>query len=212
LSSDTLTQFIPPSDHMPFPPLFQTAAEGSRSAWGSFHSGIAARRKAIQLRRGARNKRSSHTMKTLQLFLGALSIASFTACERKAGRSDTHDGHVHVAPHGGTLVELGEHAYAVELVRDDAAGRLTAYVFDGHVEKSIRITSPTLELIAMPGGSYTPVSMKAVANPITGETIGDTSQFEASAEWLKTAGEFAGIFTIEIRGTRYEQVAYSLPK
>lgn len=155
---------------------------------------------------------SAKTMKTLHLFLGALLIAALSACARKADSDEKHGGHEHTAPHGGTLVELGEHAYSLELVRDTAAGKLTAYVFDGHVEKSVRIKSPTLELIAMPGGAYTPLSLKAVANPITGETVGDTSQFEAQADWLKTAGEFAGIFTLEIRGTKFEQVPYALPK
>lgn len=151
-------------------------------------------------------------MKILHAFLGALLVAAFSACGQKGGNGEEHGGHVHSAPHGGTLVELGEHAYNLELVRDTAAGTLTAYVLDGHAENFVRITSPTLELIAMPGGMYTPVTLKAVANPSTGETIGDTSQFEAQADWLKTADEFAGIITVEIRGMRFEQMAFSLPK
>jgi hypothetical protein len=151
-------------------------------------------------------------MKTLHVLLGALLIAALSGCGKKPETGEKHAGHEHAAPHGGTLVELGEHAYSMELLRDSVAGKLTAYVFDGHVEKSVRIKSPTLELIAMPGGAYTPISLKAVANPVTGETVGDTSQFEAQADWLKTAGEFAGIFTLEIRGTKFEQVPYTLPK
>lgn len=120
----------------------------------------------------------------------------------------SHAAHQHTAPHGGTLVELGEHAYSVEFLRDRAAGKLTVWVLDGHAEKFVRITSPALELIAMPGGKYTPLSLQAVANDATGEKIGDTSQFEAQADWLKTADEFAGILTIEIRGKKYEQVPY----
>jgi hypothetical protein len=151
-------------------------------------------------------------MKILPLFLGALSIAAFSACGKKADSSETHGGHVHKAPHGGTLVEIGEHAYNLELVRDNAAGKLTAYVLDGHAENFVRIKSPLIDLVAMPGGKFTPIALKAVANPSTGETVGDTSQFEAQADWLKTAGGFAGIFTIEIRGRKFEQVAYHLPR
>lgn len=152
-------------------------------------------------------------MKTVHLFLGALLIAAVSACGRKVEHGgEKHGGHVHAAPHGGTLVEIGEHAYNLELVRDNAAGKLTAYVLDGHAENFVRIKSPAIELIAMLGGTYTPVSLKAVANSRTGETVGDTSQFEAQADWLKTAGGFSGIFTVEIRGTKFEQVAYSLAK
>lgn len=126
--------------------------------------------------------------------------------------SNAHAGHAHKAPHGGILVELGDHAYNVELVRDRTAGKLSVWILDGHAENFVRLKSPTLELIAMPGGTFTRLTLQAVANPATGETIGDTSQFEVHADWLKDAGEFAGIFTVEIKGTKFEQVAYSLPE
>jgi hypothetical protein len=85
-------------------------------------------------------------------------------------------------------------------------------VLDGHAENFVRIAAPTLELIAMPGGKFTALTLKAVANPSTGETAGATSQFEVQADWLKTAGDFSGILTIEIKGTKFAQVSYHLPK
>jgi hypothetical protein len=151
-------------------------------------------------------------MKTLHVVIGALILAAFPACGKKSDHAATPAGHVHTAPHGGTLVELGDHAYNIELVRDLAAGKLTAYVLDGHAEKFVRITAPKLDLIAMPGGKYTPLVLQAIPNPATGETPGDTSQFEAQADWLKTADGFAGIFTVEIRGMKFEQVSYHLDR
>ena len=122
-------------------------------------------------------------------------------------------GHVHHAPHGGTLVELGEHAYNVELVRDSAAGKLTAYVLDGHAENFVRIAATSFELIAITGGEKKPLTMRAVANPATGETVGDTSQFEAQADWLKNVAEFPGSITsLEIRGSKFNNVALQLHK
>jgi hypothetical protein len=85
-------------------------------------------------------------------------------------------------------------------------------VLDGHAENFVRLAAPTLELVAMPGGKFTPLTLKAVANPGTGEKVGDTSQFEVQADWLKTTGSFAGIFTIEIKGTVFKDVAFSLAK
>jgi hypothetical protein len=149
-------------------------------------------------------------LKTLHVLLGVLALTAFSACGQKTEHA--HGAHVHKAPHGGTLVELGDHAYSLELVRDNVAGRLTAYVLDGHAEKFVRIKAPTIDLIAMPGGKFTPVSLKAVANSATGETVGDTSQFEAQVDWLKSAEEFAGIVTVEIKGTKFEKVEYALPK
>lgn len=135
------------------------------------------------------------------------------ACAKKADPApNALAGHAHKAPHGGTLVELGEHAYMLELVRNDAAGKLTAYVLDGHAEKPVRIKAPAIELVAMPGGKFMRVSLQAVANPATGEIAGDASQFAATADWLKEADEFAGLVTVEIRGTLFKQVEYELPK
>ncbi len=156
---------------------------------------------------------------SVSLLLPALAaVALFaTACSKsdlpdRNQKSSTSAPHVHSAPHDGTLVEIGDHAYQLELVRDSTAGTLTAYVLDGHAENFVRIAAPSFALIAMPGGQYTPLTLRAVANPSTGETIGDTSQFAVQADWLKTAGGFSGIFTIEIKGTTFEQVSYHVPK
>jgi hypothetical protein len=151
-------------------------------------------------------------MKTLRLLFGVLAITTLVACGKKDHAHEKHGEHTHVAPHGGTLVELGDHAYNLELVRNNEAGKLSAYVLDGHAEKFVRINTSAIELVAMPGGTFTRLSLKAIANPVTGETVGDTSQFEAQADWLKTAGEFAGIVTAEIRGVKFEKVEYTLPK
>lgn len=156
--------------------------------------------------------RSAQTLLAL-----AASVFLSTACSKsdhpdRAPKSAAPAPHVHKAPHDGTLVEIGDHAYNLELVRDPAAGTLTAYVLDGHAENFVRITSLTIELVAMPGGQYTPLTLQAVANPSTGETVGNTSQFAVQADWLKTAGGFSGIFTIEIKGTKFEQVSYHVPK
>jgi hypothetical protein len=160
---------------------------------------------------GRRFSSASLRMKTtrLALLLPIVFAAVFllAACRNKDA---SPAGHQHKAPHGGTLIELGEHAYTVELLRDRDAGKLTAWVLDGHAENFVRITSPALELIAMPGGKFTPLSLQPVANTSTGEKIGDTSQFEIQADWLKTASGFAGILTIEIRGKTYEQVPYEV--
>ncbi len=148
--------------------------------------------------------------------LGVLILCTLAAC----GKKDDHAGHdhlaehqhVHTAPHGGTLIEIGEHAYNLELLRDASTGKLTAWILDGHAENFVRIKSQTLELIAMPSGKFTPLTLQAVANLSTGETVGDTSQFEIQADWLKTTVNFSGIFTLEIKGIKFEKVEFHLEK
>lgn len=121
-------------------------------------------------------------------------------------------GHAHTAPHGGKLVELGQHAYNVELVRDAAAGKLTAYMLDGHAENFIRIEAPSLALVFTVNGEPHGLLLRAVASQATGETVGNTSQFEAEAEWLKGAGELSGVIkTLPIRGSVFSDVSFRLP-
>ncbi len=153
-------------------------------------------------------------MKLIRPFLAALALAALSGC----GKSDPHAGHdhgahVHKAPHGGLLVELGEHAGNLELVRDDAAGKLTVYVLDGHAEDFVRIAAPSISLTAYAAGARQTVTLVAVANPATGETVGNTSQFEAAAPWLKDAGEFNGeVGALEIKGAKFGPAAFKLPK
>jgi len=129
-------------------------------------------------------------------------------CSKSHNHSAASGGHVHTAPHGGTLIEVGDHAYNLELVRDAAAGKLTVYILDGHAENFIRIAAPSIELVAIAGGERRPLTLQAVANPATGETVGNTSQFEAQADWLKSTAEFPGtVSAIDIRGTKFNNIA-----
>jgi hypothetical protein len=149
-------------------------------------------------------------MKLLPVPLLTTLLVLLPSCSRPESASG---GHVHRAPHGGTLVEIGQHAYNLELVHDAAAGKLTAYVLDGHAENFIRIATPAIELVAFTGGEKRPLTLRAVANSATGETVGDTSQFEAQADWLKNTSEFPGeVASIEIRGTRFQNIALYLRK
>jgi len=152
-------------------------------------------------------------MKSTRLLLALVATVLLTvSCSKSSDHGPAHAGaHAHTAPHGGILVELGEHAYNLELLRDPATGKLTVWVLDGHAENFVRIASPSIELVAMPAGQFTPVSLKAMANTVTGETVGNTSQFETQADWLKTAGEFAGIVTVEIKGSKFEKISFVLP-
>ena len=153
---------------------------------------------------------------SLRATLAAVLLCAFTACGKKddhAGHDHSAHKHVHTAPHGGTLVEVGEHAYNIELLRDAATGKLTAWVLDGHAENFIRIKAPALELVATVAGAKQTLSLAAIANPATNEKVGDTSQFEATADWLKTTTTFDGVFpTLVIRESTFSAIKFNFPK
>ncbi len=120
--------------------------------------------------------------------------------------------HEHVAPHGGQVVILGDEAFHLEFVLDREAGRLTAYVLDGHMENFVRLPAPTLELSCTSDGLTKELTLAAVASQATGETVGDTSQFVGEEDWLKSSSALSGLIkSIDIRGVAFINKPFSLP-
>jgi hypothetical protein len=123
------------------------------------------------------------------LLLALLSFLAAGCTKKESGPGHTshhgHDSHVHTAPHGGTLVPLGDHAYNLEVLRDPATGAIAIYVLGGHAESFVRIKAPSLAINIAVGTEMRGLLLKAVANSATGETVGDSAQFEGGADWLK---------------------------
>ena len=126
-----------------------------------------------------------------------------------AAAGDTETGHVHEAPHGGMLVELGEHFAYLELVLDAEAGSLTVYVLDAEAEQAVRITQPTIGVTfdapeRVTGQAF---ALAARANVLTGETVGDTSQFgvtDAALKGISVNG--ARISEITVKGQTFRDL------
>lgn len=118
--------------------------------------------------------------------------------------------HEHRAPHHGALVELGQEAAHLELVLDAKAGVLTAYVLDGEAEQAVRTAAHRLLLtIHRP---KLELELAAVANPLTGETVGDTSEFRVQSKHLEGVSRFEGVIPrLTVRGVDYENVPVQFP-
>lgn len=154
-------------------------------------------------------------MKTIRLLLALAAVAFVaTGCSKSSDHDKKSAGkHVHIAPHGGTLVEIGEHAYNLELLRDAASGKLTAWILDGHAENFVRIAAPAVEIVATVGGEPRRLSLTAIANSASGEKVGDTSQFETTADWLKTTATFDAVVpALSIKGAEFKAIAFNFPK
>jgi hypothetical protein len=131
------------------------------------------------------------------------------------------DGHEHAAPHGGTLVELGEEFAHLEILLDASTGTLTAYALDGEAERAVRLTQssialsltpPVLSAVEGPGGLPNQVTLTGVSNALTGETAADTSQFSATVPALKGITAFEGsIKAVVVRGQQFHDVAFRYP-
>ena len=116
-------------------------------------------------------------------------------------------------PHGGTPVVLGDEQFHVELVRDPAAGSLRAYILDGEMEDFVRISARGFTILVDRDGRKEALGFKPVADLATGETVGDTSLFEARADWLKQTDHFKGVIqTLPIQDQTFQAVAFSFPE
>ncbi len=150
-------------------------------------------------------------MKTATAFLLLVSILVLSACSRRepaAADSASGAGHHHRAPHGGQLVELGDHQFNLEFKYDMARGMLQVWVLDGHAENFIRV-GMTLFDVQEVGGLQRTISLRAVANEMTGEKPGDTSAFEGEARWLGEVGHFDGVVkAIRIRDTDFRDIKF----
>lgn len=151
-------------------------------------------------------------MRVIGLAITLLSFALGCGCGRPhehpetAGHASTHQ---HAAPHGGMLIEIGDHQFNVEIVHDAATGTLTLYTLDAHAENFVRTAMPAIELAVAVGGQTRSLTLLPVANAATGETVGATSQYEASTEWLKNASDLTGtIGLLDFNGVKFSQVPF----
>ncbi len=152
-------------------------------------------------------------------FLGVCLLVSLSAC--KGGNThDDHDHdqdhahhHHHDPPNGGTGVTLGDEDAHIEFLRDAAAGKMKAWVLAAHMSGYTRVKQETFEVKAVVGGEEKTLIFHAQANSATGETVGNSSMFEAEADWLKTTDTFdATLKQIDIKGRIFSGVAFNFPK
>lgn len=120
--------------------------------------------------------------------------------------------HTHHPPHGGTAVELGKEEYHLELVHDEGTPQISAFILDGEMEKFVRL--PLEEFVIRAGGGNGELlRFQAVANPATGEKVGDTSEYSATSPWLTNHGRFDGVLVeIKIGSKSYQGVSFNYPK
>jgi hypothetical protein len=148
----------------------------------------------------------------------ALALVCSAACGRGAPPADPQGSaaatHQHHAPHDGVLVELGGEFAHVELVLDPGAGALTAYILDGEAEESIRLKQPSLTVTVDPADGAAPrkietLELAARANILTGETVGDSSEFSVTdASLLHRTSIHGHLANVAVKGQVFHDVQF----
>lgn len=125
---------------------------------------------------------------------------------------DGHDhGHAHNPPHGGTMVELGDHAAHAELVFDAGEGKVTLYLLDSSAEGAARSADQEIPLALTfsveNAEQVFEAPLKPVESSLTGEKAGDASEFSsANPAWAGKVLRKAEILKVNLKGQTYERV------
>lgn len=121
--------------------------------------------------------------------------------------------HEHTAPHGGTLIEIGEEAAHLEVLLDWDKGLLTIYMLDGEAEHPVRLSANDFQMTIEAGGEPFTLTLNAVADELTGETIGDTARFQAASEKLMGIQSFkATVKSLDMRGHQLDNFEFKFPE
>jgi hypothetical protein len=118
------------------------------------------------------------------------------------------------APHGGSLVRLGDDVAYLEFVLDPSSGNLTAYVLQGDAWRSQQLPAPGIDLrVTPPGRPAVAVTLEPMANALTGERVGDTSQFAAVVPGLEGQTNFTAVVVkADIKGNVIGDVSFTYPQ
>ena len=125
----------------------------------------------------------------------------------------SHGGyHVHTALMGGKLIPLGEHGsgYNLEVLIDES-DRLSIYILDAHAEGFVRVNQPTLEVLITEDNQSTALTLDAVADSATGETVGNTSHFRSTTSVPANSAFEGHIKSLRIGSRQYNQAKISYP-
>lgn len=117
------------------------------------------------------------------------------------------------APHGGTVVALGKAAH-LEFVHDPSSGMLTAYVLDAAGTATMRSPAKSIAVkVTPPGGSAVSLDLMSTANGLTGDTVGNSSQFGGTNAALKGVTTFSGVVTSAAAGGEtFTNVSFTYPR
>ena len=149
------------------------------------------------------------SMKKNLLFVFASWIFLLGACsENHLSENGSDHGHVHQALRGGILLELGEHGsgHNLELLLNES-DELEIFILDAHAENYVRINQASIALKL--GDGQVTLSLQAVSDPATGESVGDTSLFRSTQSITELLPFSGKINDLKIGNSTYQDVEFA---
>ena len=131
----------------------------------------------------------SYLSVVLAVAIGLLGAPAFLRADEKEEEPEP--------PHGGALLEIGEHVAHIELVHEPDKGRVVLYILDAKVEKPVAIKdAPKLNLMTADGAK------QVLSKAVEPDKDGMASQFEANDDLLK-ADPLKGRIAVVFDGKKY---------
>lgn len=152
------------------------------------------------------------------LLIGLVFAICLIGCGSEEPHSHDHghshsEPHYHEPPHGGAGVTLGDEDAHIEFLTDSETEIFYAWFFKPHMSSYLRVKFESFNIVVKRPDGEVQLKFVAVANPGTGETVGDTSQFVAKAEWIGEEKSFDAVLPeITVLGKVYRNVAFNYPK
>jgi hypothetical protein len=128
------------------------------------------------------------------------------------GHADAQEQHRHTALHpGAVIVEVGEHFAQMEVALDPETGALSLWLLDH--DNSIRIEAPSIPVELTVGDETFSVVCLAQASPLTGESVGDSSEFKGLDERLAGVDRVTGVVgAVKVRGASFSGLVFDWPR
>jgi len=101
-----------------------------------------------------------------------------------------HHDHAEKGPHGGLILEWGNHELHAELVFDRAKKQATAYVWDHDLKKHVPIKAEAVKLTLT--NESPPVEIMLKAAPAKGDPEGKSSKFVGTHDKLGEKAKLKG--------------------
>ena len=147
-------------------------------------------------------------MKTFIILSSIILTFNWGCSDDREKGGNSGGGHVHQAMRGGILMELGPHGsgHNLELLQNNK-GEFEIFVLDAHADNYVRIKQSTIELNLADNNST--LTLNAVADPATGEKVGDSSLFRSSQSVQNLLPMKAEIVDLKIGSSNYSNTPLS---
>jgi hypothetical protein len=135
-------------------------------------------------------------------YLFSTALLILFGCSTDPHSSDHGSAHIHQPLRGGVLMELGKHGsgYNLEILQN-TNDHLEIFILDAHAENYVRISQPSIELTLT--DSNQTMSLGAVADPATGETVGNSSLFRTESNISKNIPLVGTLRSLQIGSKTY---------